>query len=76
MTQDERWQTKYNEVMDFMETNHRNPSKYYMEERNMYNFVKHTRKQMNQGLLKPERVEQFRILQELAEKYKGKNQYE
>ena len=26
MTQDERWQAKYNEVMEFIETNHRNPS--------------------------------------------------
>jgi len=76
MTQDERWQAKYNEVMDFIETNHRNPSKYNLEERNMYNFVKHTRKQMNQGLLKPERIEQFIKLQERAELYKRKNQYQ
>ena len=76
MNQDERWQAKYNEVMDFMGTNHRNPSKYNMEERNMYNFVKHTRKQMNQGLLKPERVELFMKMQELAEQYKRKNQYQ
>ena len=75
MTQDERWLAKYNEVMDFMVKNHRNPSKYNLEERNMYNFVKHTRKQLNQGILKPERVEQFLKLQELGEKYKRKNQY-
>ena len=76
MTQDERWMARYNEVMEFMEMNHRNPSKYNMEERNMYNFVKHTRKQMNQGLLKPERIEQFIKLQERAELYKRKNQYQ
>lgn len=75
MTQDERWMAKYNEVMDYMKKNHRNPSKYNQEERNMYNFVKHTRKQLNQGILKPERVEQFLKLQELGEKYKRKNQY-
>lgn len=28
MTQDERWLAKYKEVMDFMETNHRNPSRH------------------------------------------------
>ena len=26
----------------------------------MYNYIKHTRKQMNQGLLKDDRVEEFR----------------
>lgn len=28
MTQDERWLVRYNEVKSFIETNHRNPSKY------------------------------------------------
>ncbi len=32
MTQDELWISKYNEVMDFMEKNHRNPSKHRLEE--------------------------------------------
>lgn len=32
MTQDERWMAKYNEVMDFIETNHRNPSPHRLEE--------------------------------------------
>lgn len=27
MTQEERWMVRYNEVMDFMENNQRNPSK-------------------------------------------------
>lgn len=76
MTQDERWNIRYNEVMEFISTNHRNPSKYNMEERNMYNYIKHTRKQLNQGLLKPERIEAFRKLLELMELYKRKNQYQ
>lgn len=29
MTQEERWLARYNEVKNFIETNHRNPSKYY-----------------------------------------------
>lgn len=36
MTQDERWRAKYNEVIDFMETNHRNPSRHNPEERGLY----------------------------------------
>ena len=75
MTQDERWTIRYNEVMEFISTNHRNPSKYNLEERNMYNYIKHTRKQLNQGLLKPERVEEFKKLQELMEENKHVNQY-
>lgn len=75
MTQEERWNIRYQEVTTFIETNKRNPSKYAPEERNMYNYLKHTRKQMNQGLLKPERVEEFKKLQELMERYKHVNQW-
>ena len=76
MDQDTRWLNKYEEVVSFIETNHRNPSKYAPEERNMYNYIKHTRKQMNQGLLKENRIEMFKRLLELMEQYRRKNQYE
>ena len=76
MTQDERWLVRYSEVKTFIETNKRIPSKYAPEERNMYNFIKHTRKQLNAGLLKAERIEEFRKLQVLMDQYKRKNQYE
>ena len=62
MTQDERWQAKYKEVMDFMETNHRNPSRHRLEEHDMLNWIKSTRKKMNAGELKEERVEKFKEL--------------
>ncbi len=75
MTQDERWLLRYNEVKTFIEENHRNPSKYVGEERNMYNYLKHTRKQQNQGLLKAERIPMFEKLLELMEQYRRKNQY-
>ena len=32
MTQGERWMQNYNEVMTFIESNHRNPSKHRIEE--------------------------------------------
>lgn len=76
MTQDERWNVRYQEVRTFIETNKRNPSKYVAEERNMVNFLKHTRKQLNAGILKAERIEEFRKLQVLMEQYKRVNQYE
>lgn len=75
MTQDERWMAKYNEVMDFMVKNHRNPSHHFYEERNMHSWVHHSRKLMNKGLLKPERVELFKKLIGLGEKYRRVNQY-
>ena len=35
MTQQERWMVRYNEVSEFISSNHRNPSKYADEERRM-----------------------------------------
>lgn len=76
MTQDERWIAKYNEVVEFIETNHRNPSRHRIEEHDMLNWLKATRKRMNAGELKLERVESFKKLLELMELYKRKNQYQ
>jgi hypothetical protein len=33
MTKDERWMIRCNEGKNFIEVNHRNPSKYYPEEK-------------------------------------------
>jgi len=76
MTQDEKWIVRYIEVMTFIETNHRNPSKHRIEEHDMLNWVKANRKVMNAGKMKAERVEKFRKLLELTEQYKRKNQYD
>ena len=47
MTQEEKWLTKYNEVIDFMEKNKRNPSRYDDNERGLYcNWIKHNKKLM------------------------------
>ena len=76
MTQNERWQGRYNEVKTFIETHHRNPSKYAPEEKLMVHFLKRGRKLMNAGELKEPRLEMFKELVVLSEKYKRKNQYE
>ena len=76
MDQETRWFTRYQEVMEFIETNHRNPSKHRLEEHDMLNWLKQQRKLHNAGKLKPERVERFRKLLELVELYKRKNQYQ
>ena len=77
MTQEEKWIARYNEVVTFIETNKRMPSKYDDEERGMYcNWLKHNRKLYNAGALNPERVPLFEELLELSERYRHKNQYE
>ena len=76
MTQDERWMKRYNEVKSFIEANHRNPSRHRIEEHDMLNWVKHQRKLMNAEEMKEERVEPFKRLLELSEKYKHVNQYQ
>ena len=74
MTQDERWQSRYDEVKAFIEANHRNPSKYADEERRMIHFMKRGRKMINAGKMSSERVEKFKELLSLGEKYRHKNQ--
>ena len=54
MTQDERWLARYNEVVTFIETNKRNPSKHRIEEHDHLNWLKANRKVMNAGKMKAE----------------------
>ena len=75
MTQDERWIVKYNEVVEFIETNHRNPSRHRIEEHDMLNWLKATRKRMNAGELKEDRLEMFKKLLALMEGNKRVNQW-
>ena len=75
MTQDERWMAKYEEVMQFIEDNKRNPSKHRIEEHLMLNWVKHNRKLLKAGIMAPERVEKMGELVDLWEKSKRINQY-
>ena len=77
MTQDKLWIGKYQEVVTFIETNKRNPSKHSDEERGRYlNWMKHNRKLYAAGEMKEERVEVFKRLIELSEKYRHVNQYQ
>ena len=77
MTQEEKWIAKYKEVKSFIEENHRNPSKHNPIERGLYlNWLKHNRQLMNQGELKPERLDAFKELLAIVEENKHKNQYE
>ena len=76
MKQDERWNLRYQEVMDFITANHRNPSKHRLEEHDMLNWVKANRKVMNAGKMKAERVGKFSKLLELVEQHRRVNQWD
>ena len=76
MDQETRWLMRYNEVKRFIEENKRNPSRHRIEEHDMLNWVKQQRKLVNKGEMRPERVERFRNLLEMAERYRRVNQYQ
>lgn len=77
MTQDELWLQKYQEVVAFIESNKRNPSKHSDEERGRYlNWLKHNKKLYAAGEMKEERITPFKKLLELSERYRRRNQYE
>lgn len=74
MKQEERWQKRYEEV-EFISTNHRNPSKHRIEEHDMLNWLKANKKLMNKGEMKGDRIDRFNELLAKIEEYKCKNQY-
>ena len=74
--QDELWLFKYQEIKDFIETNHRNPSKHHLEEHQMLNWLKLSRKLKNVGKLKESRVELFEKPLEMGEKCRRVNQWQ
>ena len=76
MTQDERWQIQYEQMMACIEKYHRRPSKHRLEEHDLLNWFKHTKKMIAKGAYPPERLEKFAQLIELADKYRRKNQYQ
>lgn len=76
MTQEKRWMIHYNEVKSFIETYHRNPSKYVDSERGLRNWVKQQKKLMNAGALEDQRLKLFNELLGLGERYKRVNQYQ
>lgn len=62
---------RYNDAMEFMERNHRNPSRHRLEEHDVLNWIKHNRNVMNKG----ERVELFKVLLGKIEENKRVDQY-
>ena len=63
-------------MMSFMETCHRRPSKHRLEEHDMLNWFKATKKRIAKGNYPEDRLEKFKLLMEVADKYRRLNQYE
>ena len=76
MTQEKNRKKKYEEAVTFIETNKRNPYKHNDKERGKYlNWLKHNRKLYAAGEIKEERVDKFKELLALCERYRRKNQW-
>ena len=76
MTQEEKWQIQYDQMMTFMKENHRRPSKHRLEEHDMLNWFKATKKRIAKGELPANRLEKFNALLEVSKEYRRKNQYQ
>lgn len=68
--------TKYNELTAFINATHRNPSCHRIEDHDMLNWLKATRKKINAGESTEENLLKFRELLTLVDENKRKKQYE
>ena len=65
MTQDERWNIRYKEVVEFIEVNKRNPSKHRVEEHLMLNWIKANRKALNAGTMKLSEGDYLKLMNQM-----------
>ncbi len=75
MKQKDRWEKQYRDVMVFVLTNHRRPSKYKEKEMKMVNWIKYNHKLQLRDNLKSERREKFEKLMAILADYRRVNQY-
>ena len=75
MTQDELWQKKHQEIISFIEENHRRTSKSTSEGKSKGNRWEHRQKLMNAGDFQADRIKMFNELLALGEQYKHINQW-
>lgn len=66
---------RFNKVVGFIEANHRNSSRYRIEEHNMLSWIKQQRKFIKAGTFKSERMKMFEKLKALMEVYRKVNHY-
>ena len=76
MKNDDLWMVRYEEVLNFMKSQRRNPSKHRIEEHLMLNWLKYNRKMMNAGKLKADREKLFKEVLSLGNTLKHVDQYD
>ena len=75
MNRDVVWLNKYQQVLAFVETHQRGPSRHHIEEHDMLNWMKFNRKKDNLGKLVGFRKEKFDALRKLISSFNRVNQY-
>ena len=76
MTIEEKWTQQYKEILKYMRTYQRRPSKHHPEDLKMHNWIKHNKKLLNKGELPINRFHRFTHLLDIAQKYRRINQYQ
>lgn len=73
--QDELWNSKWQAYMDYMTRNKRRPSKHHAEDMVLFDWFKHSKKLLNQGKMRADRVEKFKLLLGEAKDFQRINQH-
>lgn len=75
MNRSELWDTKYKQVWQFVEENHRGPSRHHIEEHQLLNWMKFNRKKIKANKMTPEEQEKFQKLVDFIHSFHRVNQY-
>ncbi|MBQ9636482.1 MAG: HAD hydrolase-like protein [Prevotella sp.] len=69
------WEKNYQQIIDYMNTHHRRPSKHRPEDHQMLNWLKYNKKRIAKGDMPPEQAAKFQQLLDMAEGYRRVNQF-
>lgn len=70
-----RWNENYEKIWQFVNENHRFPSRHHIEEHLMLNWMKYNRKMLAQNKMTPEMAERFKKLTDFVHQFHTVNQY-
>ena len=74
-TREDLWNTRCDEIWQFIKKNHRGPSRHHPEEHQLLNWMKFNRKTLNKGKMPENRKIKFKKLTEYLHTYHSINQY-
>ncbi len=70
------WDLRYNEIWQFVETNHRCPSRHRINEHQLLNWMKYNRKIMNKDQMEKSKQDKFVKLLDFMHQFHNVNQYQ